>query len=169
MGTWGHTCNILSGLPYIKNRPRYIVDNRVSAIKVRPLYLPVPNSRYRDVYLSIFWSDTKLLPPDISRGGQYSHTYSTMHHVMLLITNFKITSILTCNIKVILIVRFSCRISKCEWNLKCESNNHWTMHYVMLLITNFDITFIFTCKRVVVMCYWPTTKCVSVMGCGSQH
>ena len=88
-----------------------------------------------------------------------------MHHVMLLITNFKITSILTCNIKVILIVRFSCRISKCEWNLKCESNNHWTMHYVMLLITNFDITFIFTCKRVVVMCCWPTTKCVS----NTQH
>ena len=91
------------GCPVLKTA----LDNRVSAIKVRPLYLPVPNSRYRDIYLSIFWSDTKLLPPDISRGGQYSHTYSTMHHVMLLITNFKITSILTCNIKVILIVRFS--------------------------------------------------------------
>ena len=67
---------------------------------------------------------------------------------MLLITNYKFTSILICNVKVILIVRFSCRISKCEWNLKCESNHHSAMYYVMLLIIHFDITFIFTFKRV---------------------
>ena len=74
--------------------------------------------------------------------------YSTMHYDMLLITNFKITSILICNAKVILIVWFSCRTSKCEWNLKCESNHHSAMYYVMLLIIHFDITFIFTFKRV---------------------